>query len=178
MIERHVGEAAGEEHRKDAVFANRFMQCGDEMVFRDGALLEVLLHQFVFPFGDQLDESFVAGFGVGRVRSRNFSRDFAAAIASGRVGVGLHRDEIDHAVKAVGVGDGQLDGNTIAAPALVQIVDEGAQAASSAGFGVVHLIDENDARDVGFLGIAPDALGDGLDAVLGVDDDDGGLGGK
>ncbi len=102
----------------------------------------------------------------------------AAAIAAGSVIEGLHGDEVDDAVKAAGVGDGQLDGHTGAAPALVQIVDEGAQAAAAAGLGVVHLVDDHDAGHIGFFGIAPDALGDGLDAVLGVDDDDGGFNGK
>ncbi len=178
MIEGHVGEAAGKEHGEDAVFADGFMQRGDEVIFGDGALLEVLFHQLVFAFGDELDESFVAGLGVGGERGGNFSGDFAAAIAAGRVGVSLHGDEIDDAVKALGVGDGQLDGNTVAAPALVQVVDEGAQAAAAAGFGVVHLIDEDDAGNVGFFSESPDALGDGLDAVLGVDDDDGGFDGE
>ena len=178
MIEGHVGEAAGEQHGEDAVFADGFMERGDEVVFGDGAFLEVLFHQLVFAFGNELDESFVAGLGVGSERGGNFRGDFAAAIAAGRVGVGLHGDEIDDAVKALGVGDGQLDGNTVAAPALVQVVNEGAQAAAAAGLGVVHLIDEHDAGDVGFFGEAPDALGDGLDAVLGVDDDDGGFDGE
>ena len=120
MIEGHVGEAAGKEHGEDAVFADGFMKRGDEVVFGDGAFLEVLLHQLVFAFGDELDESFVAGLGVGSERRGNFRGDFAAAIAAGRVGVGLHGDEIDYAVKALGVGDGQLDGNTVAAPALVR----------------------------------------------------------
>ena len=118
MIEGHVGQAAGKEHGEDAVFADSFVERGDEVIFGDGALLEVLLHQFVFAFGDELDESFVAGLGVGSEGSGNFRGGFAAAIAAGRVGVGLHGDEIDHAVKALGVDDGQLDGNTVAAPAL------------------------------------------------------------
>ena len=96
------------------------MERGDQVIFGDGAFLEVLFHQLVFAFGDELDESFVAGLGVGSERGGNFSGDFAAAIAAGRVGVGLHGDEIDDAVKAVGVGDGQLDGNTVAAPAFVE----------------------------------------------------------
>ena len=81
-------------------------------------------------------------------------------------------------MKALGVGDGQLDGNTVAAPALVHIVDQGAQSAAAAGLGVVHLVDEDDAGDVGLFGISPHALGDGLDAVLGIDQDDGGFDGQ
>ena len=179
MIEGHVGEAAGKKHGKDAVLANRLVERGDQVVFGDGALLEIFLHQLVFAFGDELDESFVARLGIGSERGRNFSgRDHTAAVAAGRVGVSLHGDEIDDAVKALRVRDGQLDGNTVAAPAVVEIVHEGVEATAATGLGVVHLIDENDAGNIGFFSKAPDALGDGLDAGLGVDDDDGGFDGE
>ena len=178
MIEGHVGEAAAKQHGEDAVFADGIVERGDEVLGRQRALVEELFHQLVFAFGDELDESFVAGLGVGSERGGNFSGDFAAAVAAGSVGVGLHGDEIDDAVKALRVGDGQLDGNTVAAPAVLQIVDERAQAAFAAGLGVVHLIDEDDAGNAGLFGVAPHALGDGLDAALGVDDDDGGFDGE
>ncbi len=60
MVEGHVGQAAGEQHGEDAVFANGFVERGDEVLLGDGALLEVLFHELVFAFGDQLDERFVA----------------------------------------------------------------------------------------------------------------------
>ena len=52
---------------------------------------------------------------------------------------------------------------------------QGAQSAAAAGLGVVHLVDEDDAGNVGLFGISPHPLGDGLNAVLGVDEDDGGF---
>jgi hypothetical protein len=120
----------------------------------------------------------VAGLGVGSQAGGNLAGDLAAAIAAGGVIEGLHGDQIDHAVKALGAGDGQLDGHTVAAPAVDHVVDQGAQAAAAAGLGVVHLVDENDAGNAGFVGIAPDALGDRLDAVLRVDQDDGRFNGQ
>ena len=86
MVEGHVGQAAGKEDGEDAVFADGFVERGDEVLFGDGALLEVLFHQLVFAFGDELDESFVAGLGIGGERGGNFAGDLAAAIAAGRVG--------------------------------------------------------------------------------------------
>ncbi len=87
VIEGHVGQAAGEEDGEDAVFADGFVERGDEVLFGDGALLEVLFHELVFAFGDQLDEGFVAGLGVGGQRGGNFAGDFAAAIAAGGVAI-------------------------------------------------------------------------------------------
>src|SRR3984957_17465966 len=127
------------------------MECGDEVVFRDSAFFKILLHQLVFAFGDELDESFVAGLGVGSERGGNFSGDFAAAIAAGRVGVRLPGDKMDDAVKTLRVRDGQLDGNTGAAPAFLKIVNESAETSAATGFGMIHLIDENYAGNIGFF---------------------------
>ena len=85
VVEGHVGQAAGKEHGEDAVFADGLVERGDEVLFGDGALLEVLLHQLVFAFGDQLDESLVAGLGVGGQAGGNLAGDLAAAIAAGGV---------------------------------------------------------------------------------------------
>jgi len=43
---------------------------------------------------------------------------------------------------------------------------------------VIHLIDENDAGDVGFFSKFPDALGDGFNSVLRIDENDGGFNGE
>ena len=43
---------------------------------------------------------------------------------------------------------------------------------------MVHLIHENDAGNIGLFSKTPDALGDRLDAGLGVDDDDSGFNGE
>jgi hypothetical protein len=99
---------------------------GDKVLFGDGALLEVLLHQLVFAFGDQFDQRFVAGLGVGGYTGGNFAGDLTAAVAAGGVIESLHGDQVDYAVKALRVGDGQLDGNTGAAPAVLNIVEQGA----------------------------------------------------
>ncbi len=144
------------------------------MLLGDGSFGEVLLHQLVFAFGDQFDQRLVGGFGGMGEGGGDFS-DLAAAVAIGGVQEGLHGDQVDDSLEAVGIGDGELDRDAIAAPALVQIVNEGREAISAAGFGVVHLVDDHDARHAGFFSESPHALGDGLHAVLRVDYDRGGL---
>ncbi len=76
------------------------------------------------------------------------------------------------------IGNRQLHRHAIPSPAVYEIVDEGGQAAAAAGFGVVHLVNYNDTGDVGFFGKSPHPLGDGFDAILGVDEDDGGFNGE
>ena len=93
-----------EEHGEDAIFADRFVQRGDQVLFGNGALLEVLFHQLVFAFGDELHQRFVARPWRRPRAGREFPRSFAAAIAAGRVGVCLHGDQIDHAVKSLRIG--------------------------------------------------------------------------
>ena len=61
MIGGHIGRAARKQHREDAVFADRFVQGGDQVLFGNGALGEKLLHQLVFAFGDQLHQGFMRG---------------------------------------------------------------------------------------------------------------------
>ena len=65
------------------------MERGDEVIFIDGALLEVLFHQLVFALGDQLYQCLVAGFGIGGQRGWNLNH-LAAAVAAGGVAEGFH----------------------------------------------------------------------------------------
>ncbi len=78
-------------------------------------------------------------------------------------------------MKSLRVHDGQLDRHTVPAPALMQVFNQCAQPASTAGFGVVHLVEDHDARHVGLFGISPHALRNRLHAVLRIDHDDGRL---
>ena len=64
MIGGDVGQAAGEQHREDAVFANGFVERGDQVLLGNGALGEVLFHELVFAFGDQFHQGFVGGLGA------------------------------------------------------------------------------------------------------------------
>jgi len=120
----------------------------------------------------------VAGFCIGGNAGWDFAGDLAAAIAAWGVIESFHGDEVDYAVKSLGVGDRQLDGNTGAAPTVLDVVEQGAESAAAAGLGVVHLVDENDAGDGGFFGISPHPLGDGFNAVLRIDEDDCGFNGE
>ena len=116
VIEGHVSQAAGEQDWEDAVFADGLVERGDKVFLGDGALLEVLFHQFVFAFGNQLDEGLVPGLGIGCQEAGNSGRNFAMAIAAGRVAISLHGDQVDYAVEALRVDDGELDRDDFSRP--------------------------------------------------------------
>src|SRR5579862_6721379 len=103
MVARHVGESAGEEHREDAIFADRLMKGGDKVLLGDSALGEELFHQLVFALGDKLDESLMGGLGLGSDACRDFPGDLAASVAARSVVESLHRDQVDHAVESLRV---------------------------------------------------------------------------
>ena len=75
-------EAAGVEDGEDAVFADGFVEGGDEVLLGDGALAEELLHELVFAFGHEFDEGLVRGLGVGFDGVGDLA-DLAAAVAVG-----------------------------------------------------------------------------------------------
>ena len=102
------------------------MQRGDQVLLGNSTLGKVHLHQLVFAFGHQFHQRLMGCFGLGGQAGRDFAGDLAAAVAPGGVMEGLHRHQIDHAMKALGVRDGQLHGHAIPAPAVAHIVNQGA----------------------------------------------------
>ncbi len=107
MVGADIAQSADVEHGEESVFADRLVERGDEVLFGDGALAEELLHQFIFAFSDDFNESFVRGLCVVLHRIGNLGY-FAAAIAIRRVEIGLHRHQVDYSVKAMLVDDGKL----------------------------------------------------------------------
>ena len=77
----------------------------------------------------------------------------------------LHAQEVDHALEAGLRADRQLDADRTAADLGLDLVD----AAKEIGADLVHLVDEHDARNAVFVGLAPDRLRLRLDALVAVE---------
>ena len=167
MVSAHVCLAADKQHREDAVLPNGLMQRCNQVLLGNRALGKVLLHQLVFALGHQLHQRLVRGFGSACQGRRNFA-DLAASIATGSVVKRLHRHQIDNAMESIRPADGQLHRHTQPSPALVQIVNQRAQAARAARLGVVHLVHDHEAGNISLLGKLPHPLGHGFHAVLGI----------
>ena len=82
---------------------------------------------------------------------------------------GPHLDQVDDADEVALGADRQLEHERLRAEALDDRVDGEVEV----GAELVHLVDEADARHVVLVGLAPDRLGLGLDALLAVEDGDG-----
>ena len=172
-----LAQAAGEEHREDAVFANGLMQRGDQVLLGNRALGEVLFHQLVLALGHQFDQRFVRGLGVGCDQAggnlARSCRGHRRSACSRNASIVTRSTTPWNPLR---IDDGQLHRNAAAAPALVQIVDQGADSPSpppALGWSIWLMTTMR--GTIGLFGISPDALGHRLHAILGIDDDAGGL---
>ena len=165
VIGGNIGEAAREEHRENAIFADGLMEGGDQMLLRDRSLGKELLHQFVLAFRYQLHQRLVRRLCRRLHLCRNLP-DLALAIAARRVIERLHRDQIDDTLKALAVGNRQLYGNHCAAVAGAQGLE--CRLHSGCGARMIHLIQDNDTRQVELVSVLPDAVSHRLDATRGI----------
>ena len=78
---------------------------------------------------------------------------------------GLHAHQIDDALELALGADRQLDRDRLGAEA----VDDVVQALEEVGADLVHLVGEDDARNLVLVALAPDRLGLRLDALVGVE---------
>ena len=80
----------------------------------------------------------------------------------------LHADEIDEALEVALRADRQLDRNRLRA----ETVDDVLQALEEVSADLVHLVGEDDARNLVLVALTPDGLGLRLDALVAVENDD------
>jgi len=83
----------------------------------------------------------------------------------------LHLDQVDDAGEVGLRADRNLQADGLAGDAVDDVLD----AAIEIGADLVHLVDEHDTRDVVLVGLAPDGLGLGLDALVAVENADGAI---
>ncbi len=146
-----IAQPGRKEHGENPVFFDSFVQCGNQVLFGDGPLVEKLFHQLVFAFSHNFHQLFMRFFGCGLKlgRDRPF---FAFSATSHFVCVSLHGDQVDHALEALLAADRNLHRNHQPA--------EGADQAFQCGFIVgalaVHAAHHDDARQVDLVSVLPD----------------------
>ena len=124
--------------------------------------VEIGGHDVVVEFDRGLDQLLAIFLGLIGEVGRNF---FVVILRAERLVVpddGLHADEIDQALEAALRADRQLDRDRLGAEA----VDDVLQALEEVGADLVHLVGEDDARNLVLVALAPDRLGLRLDALV------------
>ena len=112
----------------------------------------------------------MGGFGS-RLQIRRDRPFFAFAIATHLVGVGFHRDQVDHAFQVLLAADGNLYRDNLAAKSVAQAFQRGLIIGALA----VHAADYDHARQLDLFRILPDFFGNHFHAGNAIDNDNGGL---
>ena len=142
-----------------------------ELLLRQRAGLEELLHQRLVGFGDHLDERFARARGIGRHVSGDIRLGELAAAVRQKY-VGLLRDEIDDAAERFFFADRQLNGNDRPAQRGVNRLERAFEARALA----VEAIDDDQAGQSGLFGGLPCFFRLHLNAGDGVNDENGRVG--
>ena len=144
-----------------------------ENVFdREGALLEELLHVGVVAFGDHFDQGFVGLLRLVGVLAGNLAF-LALAVAIGRVGEGLHANQIDDALEIAFRADGEVDGDGGASE---ELLDAG-EGALEIGALAIQLIDHDGAGELELVRRRTRPFRSGLRRRRRRRPDEGGIGG-
>jgi hypothetical protein len=136
----------------------------------DCARIEELAHQCVIALGHQLNQSLVCGLGLfGHIGGNLLN--LGLAVAAHLVDVGLHSDQVHHALETLFRTDRKLHRNHRAPEGGGQRLHY----AIEVGAFAVHARANDNARQFEFIGIVPDLLRNYLDARDGVHDDESGI---
>ena len=126
---------------------------------------EVGGHRVVIELDRGLDQLLAIFLGLIEQVGRNFD---VVILGAERLVVpdhALHADEIDEALELALGADRQLDRHRLGAEA----IDDVLQALEEVGADLVHLVGEDDARNLVLVALAPDRLGLRLDALVGIE---------
>jgi hypothetical protein len=168
-LDADVAEGRAAQDRVAAALDGALAEGGADLVGGDGALVvEVFVGEVVVHLGRALHE-FVVPFLdlVGHVLGDGLLGDDRALLVGVEV-EGLHVHQVDDALELVALADGVLDGDPVGAQAAL----DGPEAELEIAAELVHLVDKAQARDAVAVGLAPDRLALGLDALLAVEDGD------
>ena len=95
-----IMQGGSEQHREQAMGQDRLAQAFLQIGYREGALVEELLHQSVVALGDHFHQGFVGFLGVGEEGCGDLF-DFRLAVAIRRVVQRLHGDQVHHPAKTL-----------------------------------------------------------------------------
>ncbi len=172
-VEKHlhalVLEGRAGEHRVELHCAGALAdQAADGLVVGRVAF-QVGFHRRVVELHDGLDQLLAPRDGLVLEVGRNLDGIPLGAQRLVAPDAGVHLDQVDDALEVAFRADRQLQHQRLGAEAVLDHL----HAAEEVGADLVHLVDEDHARDFVFVGLAPDRLGLRLHAGIGVEQRDG-----
>ena len=171
LVHAHVQERRDRQHGVDPAGADRGPEPLRELLLRQRALLEELLHQLFVALGHHLHELLAPGLGRVRLGGGDLRRLELAARVLG-VEARLAGDEVHDALERLALADRHCDRHRGAPEGLLDPLER----ALERGVVAVHAVDDQQAGDARLLGVAPDLLGLHLDARDRVHHHDRGVG--
>ena len=154
------------EDREDLAGLDALDQSGRHFDLRDLRTFDVLLEQFVVELRDRLDELLARLLDVALDVLGDVGDEVFLVM---RDDLHVQGQEVDDTLEGRFLADWQLHGHDTRAKAHAQLFDD----LLEVGVLAVHLVDEERARQLRFLGIAPCLLRLDLDARRGRDHDEG-----
>src|SRR5581483_247671 len=142
-----------------------------DFVGGDGLAFQELVQQFVVVLSGGLDQLRVESFRLLAQVLGNFFDYVLGAQGLVFPQNGLHLQQVNDAFEIGFLADGHLDGDG----AGVQALAVGVNAGLKIGAGLVHLVDETNARHAVLVGLAPHGLRLRLDAMDGVEHSNGAI---
>ena len=163
-----VLERGAAEHRLDLALDGRLAQRAHQLLGRELAALEDALEERVVRLGRGLDHLLAPLLRLVHELGGDLALDDLEAVAALVEAEGLHADQVHDALEGVLLADRDDDRDGVAAEDGLHVL----HAAEEVGADAVHLVHEDDLRDLVLLGLAPDLLGLGLDAGDGAEERD------
>ena len=163
-----VLERGAAEHRLDLALDGRLAQRAHQLLGRELAALEDALQERVVRLGGALDHLLAPLLRLVHELGGDLALDDLEALARLVEAEGLHADQVHDALEGVLLADRDDDRDGVAAEDGLHVL----HAAEEVGADAVHLVHEDDLRDLVLLGLAPDLLGLGLDAGDGAEERD------
>ena len=161
----HLVSTRGHEDRRERSRVDNVLETANQLLVREGTVLEIFFEQGVFALGCGFHEREVGFVRLGF----HIRRNIGDRLAVGHVG--FHGDEIDHAFEFVLLTDGQLHLDHTPTRGLHELFD-GLVGAGETGILAIHAVDDEEARQAKIHGGAPGQFGADFDPTHRIHEDD------
>ena len=161
-----VLEGGTAKHRLDFAGDGTLTKTGDDVLFGEFAVFEVLVHELFGSFRSALNHLFVPFLGNVNEVGGDVDVFEGHALRLRIPNDALHLDEVDNAFELVFSTDGHNDGNRIGIEALLHLFVD----LEEVGTGTVHLVHEGKTGNAVLVGLTPNGFGLRLHAAHGAVD--------